>query len=94
MRHYNEREGAFAVWYGYVAINSLTVSSLVSDVFNFCELVVLKIGLGATDLGDLSVADKVVSPGVSWSCVRDNQRITIARSAGYADLISVRNKRL
>ena len=63
MRHYNEREGAFAVWYGHVAVNGLAVSRLISDVFNLCELIVLKIGFGATDLGDLSVADKVVSPG-------------------------------
>ena len=65
MRHYNEREGAFIVWYGHVAVDGLAVSSLVSAVFNFCELIVLKLGLGATDLGDLTVADKVVSTGVS-----------------------------
>ena len=64
MRHYNEREGTFTVWYGHIAINGLAVSRLVSDVFNFCELIVLKIGLGTTNFGDFAVADKVIGTRV------------------------------
>ena len=49
MRHHNEREGPITVGNREVTGNVASVAGFVGNVLNIGELIVLKIGLTATD---------------------------------------------